>query len=129
MSESEEQKLLALGRELSERLQDGSDPRAGEALFRARQRALQQFAAATRRAPDYGRWLPTAVAAGVATLGIVLVLQLWNGAELRPDAEDRGAFVMQTFAADEAPWDEDPDMLENMDFTLWLDMAGPEDEG
>jgi hypothetical protein len=30
---------------------------------------------------------------------------------------------------DEAPWHENLDMLQNMDFTLWLDMADPEDAG
>ena len=129
MSDAEEMKLLELGRELSEHLQRRSDPHTGAALVQARQRALQQIAARAQAAPGHGRWFPAAAAAGVAALGIALFLQLWNGGELQPDADEHGTFMMKTFTAEEAPWDENPEMLENMEFTLWLDMAGPEDAG
>jgi hypothetical protein len=129
MSEAEEKKLLELGRELSERLLRQPERHTSEALSQARQRALQKITARTQRAPDSGKWLPAAVAMGVATLGIVMLLRLWNGSELPTNADDHGAFMVKTLTTEDAPWDENPGMLENMEFTLWLDMAGPEDAG
>jgi hypothetical protein len=126
MSEAEEKKLLELGRELSERLLRQPERHTSEALFQARQRALQKI---TPRTPAGGKWFPAAVAMGIATLGIVMLLRLWNGSELQTNADDHGAFMVKTLTAEDAPWDENPEMLENMDFTLWLDMAGPEDAG
>ena len=129
MSEAEEKKLLELGRELSESLLRRPELHSSEALFQARQRALQKIGPGTQRAPAGGKWFPAAVAVSLATFGIVMLLRLWNGSELQPDSDDHGAFMVKTLAAEDAPWEEDPEMLENMEFTLWLDMAGPEDAG
>lgn len=128
MSEAEEKKLLELGRALSERLLQQPERRTSDALFQARQRALQKITVRTRHTPA-GKWFPAAVAVSLATFGIVMLLRLWNGSELQPDADDHGAFMVKTLAAEDAPWEENPEMLENMEFTLWLDMAGPEDAG
>ena len=128
-NDSEEKKLLELGRDLSEQLLRQVDHQDREALLQARRQALQGAAPATRKSAQGRNWLPAAVVAGIAFLSIVLISQLWNGNPLHNGYDERGAFLANNIMEDDAPWNENLDMLQNMDFTLWLDMAGPENAG
>jgi hypothetical protein len=127
--EPEDRKLLELGRELSEHLLCRSDRRDSEALFQARQRALLAIASRERAPSRRGGWLAATAVAGVAALSVVMILRLWDGASPQGRPDEHAAFLAKNLMEDEAPWHENLDMLQNMDFTLWLDMADPEDAG
>jgi hypothetical protein len=127
--EPEEKELLELGRELSEHLLRRTEERDREALFQARQRALLTTVSRERAPSRRGGWLAATAAAGVAALGIVMVAHVWDGVSPPGHPDGREAFLAKNLMEDEAPWHENLDMLQNMDFTLWLDMADPEDAG
>lgn len=125
----EERKLLELGRELSERLLRQSDPRDSEALFQARRRALQAITPPARATAKRGGWLPAAVITSITAFAIAMILHWWDDSPLQNDTGEHSDFLAKNFTADEAPWNENLDMLQNMDFSLWLDMADPQDAG
>ena len=126
----EEKKLLDLGRDVSEQLLRQTDHHDREALFQARRRALLTIKAHEHSTMKSGGWLPAAVVAGIAALSILMVSQRWDKHPLQDATQEQhSAFLAKNLMDDDAPWNEDLDMLQNMDFSLWLDMAGPEDAG
>ena len=127
--EQKEKQLLELGRELSERLLSQSDQRDDEALLRARRRALRASTPSSRATVRHGGWLPAAVVTGAAAFAVIMMLRIWDGSPEQYTSDEHSPFLATNFTADEAPWDENIDMLRDMDFSLWLDMAGLEDAG
>ena len=126
----EEKKLLKLGRDVSEQLLRQTARHDREALFQARRRALLTIKAHEHSTMKSGGWLPAAVVAGIAALSILMVSQRWDKHPLQDASQEQhSAFLAKNLMDDDAPWNEDLDMLQNMDFSLWLDMAGPEDAG
>ena len=125
----EEKKLLELGRDLSEHLLRQTAHQDREALFQARRQALLTIKPHQRYTKKSGGWLPAAVVTGIAALAVVMISQRWDESPLQDASQEHSAFLANNFMDNDAPWNEDPDMLQNMDFSLWLDMAGPEDAG
>ena len=126
MSDKDEARLLELGRELSRRMEANTDRQTEETLFEARQHALREAAPRSRHAVENGGgWL--SVAAGTAVFGIVAIMLLWNGSELPSNINKHNTQLTTALANQGNPWDEDPAMLKDMDFALWLDMTGPDD--
>jgi hypothetical protein len=128
-NEHSDENLLGLGRELSQHLLRHSDPRDEEALYQARRRAFAAGALPHRNVKRNGAWLAAVAATGLAAFTIVMVSHLWDGTSERNIPGEHDAFLAKSFTEDEAPWRENLDMLQNMDFSLWLDMADPEDAG
>ena len=133
--EQKEKQLLELGRELSERLLSQSDQRDDEALLRAlssvrrRSSALRASTPSSRATVRHGGWLPAAVVTGAAAFAVIMMLRIWDGSPEQYAPDEHSPFLATNFTADEGPWDENIDMLRDMDFSLWLDMAGLEDAG
>ena len=75
-----------------------------------------------------GGWLTATAVAGVAVLGIMIIPRMWDGTSSQHQPDQNNDFLSKNFMEDEAPWHENLDMLQNMDFTLWLDMAEPEED-
>jgi len=125
----DEKKLLELGRDLSEHLLRQTAQQDREALLQARRRTVLTIKTHERSALKSGGWLPAAVVTGIAALSIVMISQRWDRHTLQDASQEPGAFLAKNLMDDDAPWNEDPDMLQNMDFSLWLDIAGPEDAG
>ena len=125
----DEKKLLELGRDLSAHLLRQTAQQDREALFQARRRAVLTIKTHERSALKSGGWLPAAVVTGIAALSIVMISQRWDRHPLQEAQQEHSAFLAKNLMDADAPWTEDPDMLQNMDFSLWLDMAGPEDAG
>lgn len=120
--DTEHRELLALGHALEERLSRRTADDA--ALLAARRRALQSIASNEDRArPRADNWFPAAAVASIAALSVALVFQF----NLKP--QNGGPIPSEHVVEADGPWQENPDMLQNMDFTLWLDMAEPEDAG
>ena len=125
----EEKKLLELGRDLSEHLLRQTAHQDREALFQARRRALLTIKPHQRYTKKSGGWLPAAVVAGIAAFSIVMISQRWDKHPLQDASQEHSTFLAKNLMDDDAPWNEDLDMLQNMDFSLWLDMTEPEDAG
>ena len=125
----EEKKLLKLGRDVSEQLLRQTARHDREALFQARRRALLTIKAYEHSAVKSGGWLPAAVVAGIAAFSIVMISQRWDKHPLQDASQEHSTFLAKNLMDDDAPWNEDLDMLQNMDFSLWLDMTEPEDAG
>ena len=128
-NENSDEKLLSLGRELSQHLLRHSGPRDEEALYQARRRALAPNASTHRSVRRNSAWLAGIAATGIAAFTIVMVSHLWDGISGGNIRNEHDTFLAKNFTEDEAPWRENLDMLQNMDFSLWLDMADPDDAG
>lgn len=125
---SEDKKLLALGRELSEHLLRQSDQRDNEALLQARRRALQTIKPRPRGVTRHNYWLPATVMTGTAAAFAMVIILQWHGTSA-PVSKEHDASLTNQLAETTGPWNENLDMLQSMDFTLWLDMAEPQDAG
>jgi len=125
MSHDSDKRLVELGRALyRERLRD-DDPVTQDALYHARRRALA--AMPSRQAKR--RWKESAwISAGALTAALMAVALVWHlqtpnqGQQPAPEA-------IPAIANDAAAWKEDPAMLDNLDFAVWLDVTEPGDAG
>jgi hypothetical protein len=127
--EPEEKKLLEMGRDLSKHLLRQTAQQDQEALLQARRRALLAIKTHERSTARSGGWLPAAVVTGIAALSIVMISQRWDKHPLQEAQQEHSTYLAKNVMDADAPWNEDLDMLQNMDFSLWLDMAGSEDAG
>ena len=125
---SEDKKLLAFGRELSEHLLRQPDQRDSEALLQARRRALQTIRPRAYGVMRHNYWLPAAAMTGMAAAFAMVIILQWHGPSA-PISEEHDAALTNQLAEANGPWNENLDMLQNMDFSLWLDMAEPQDAG
>ncbi len=117
--------LLKMGRELSEHLDRQTDPRGNDALLAARRRALRSITEREDRIRPHTGWLPAAAVASIAAISVAFVIHFQNDAA----PEEHDALLASNFIESEGPWQENPEMLQDMDFTLWLDMTDSEDAG
>ena len=90
---------------------DGLDAASLSRLNQARQKALE---ASTRRTPSLARWAPVG---GLATAAAVALLLIQSPATIEPPA-DAGAVEFEILLSDD-----NLDMLENLEFYDWIDLA------
>lgn len=127
-NETENDKLLRLGQDLSAQLYSWTAEQDGDALLQARRQALRSLAQVDQTPVRRRGWMPAAVVVGMTALLIVMVTPLWyKDASMNQQGEIQVALQTNNLLDSDAPWHEDLDMLQDIDFTLWLDMTGLED--
>lgn len=124
MNHDTDRRLEELGRDLYRGVLRDDDPATQDALYQARRRAL----AAIPNGHQRSRWrTPAWISAGAVTASLMAIALVWylqppNHVQPTPAA-------IPAMANDTAAWKEDPALLDNLDFAVWLDVAEPGDAG
>lgn len=124
MNHDTDKPLEELGCDLYRRFLHVDDPATQDALYQARRRAL----AAIPKGYHRRRWRgPAWISAGAVTATLMAAALVWH---LQPPIHVQSTpAAIPAMANNAAAWKEDPALLENLDFAVWLAVAEPGDAG